>query len=406
MSTSVFESGLRALALSWLVFLGPGEAARATPAASPAEVSRFARSSNALGLDLYHTLSRTTGNLAFSPFAVESSLAMLERASGGETNAQIRRVMHVEGPADAALATASDIADGFAGLGRRYELVAAQRLFVDGGRAHGAPRGQLLASFVEPLDFSSSEGAASRINAWAASGVGRRFGEVVSPSAITSSTSFVIASAVYFRGPWKRQFSKADTAPRPFYRTPADPTDVPTMHISKGAFEAASVDGVSLLELPYAGDRLAMILAIPEGELELASVEARLSPEALDRWFAALRPEVIDVFVPRFRVEATFPLEDALKSAGMSHAFDGAVADFTPIASRGVSVDVLSQHVYLEVNEEGTMAWAMNLGFGKKAAPDEIRADRPFLFFLRDSMSGLILFMGRVSDPLLGAAPT
>lgn len=372
-------------------------------ARDPVELSRFTQSNNALGLDIYARARLQRGNVAVSPLAISNALVLLWLGARGETRAEIQRAFHAEGAPEAAVGTAGEIAKSLADPARKLTFRAADRLFVD-KRSAVEPAfieraGRSFGALVEPVDFASLPDASRRaINDWVAGQTDNHIRELVAPGAVDATTTLVIASAIYFRAKWRSTFSKESTWEEPFYKTPTEPVNVPMMH-QKESLRTAWIEDVGVLELPYEGGELAMILVLPTGGGALSQVEARLSTATLDRWIAALEPERLAVCLPRFEIAEKLPLREHLEALGVARALDPRRADLTAIARGGVFVRELSHEVYLRVDEEGTEAAAGTLSSSSKASPGEFRADQPFLFFIREARSGLILFIGRISDP-------
>jgi serpin B len=344
--------------------------------------------------------------VAISPLVVSNVLVQAWASARGETAAQIQSVLRAEGDSARALQSFAKFTDELGNPSRKHVFRAATRLFIEKTQVSeaGDPK-QVesgLSGEVEPVDLvSAPEASRRRVNDWIASQTQQSIRDLVPPGTITPMTVMVIASGAYFSSNWLMRFSERYTWEDSFYRTPADHKDVPMMHTDAWV-RYASVDGVSVVEMLYEGGEVAMTLALPEERAEfdaLAKVEARLSLATLDGWIAALRKTAMSLSLPRFTINTYLPLRASLQAMGMSLAFDGARADFTNIGRRGVHVDELFHKVRLEVNEAGTTGSAGGSLTEALAAPPEFRADRPFLFFIREVRSGLILFMGRVSDP-------
>jgi serpin B len=156
-----------------------------------------------------------------------------------------------------------------------------------------------------------------------------------------------------------------------------------------------------VLEMPYKGGDLAMVVVLPAAPDGLPAVEQRLTPEALGKWLAADRGRPVEVWLPRFRIEAGSSLGDALQGLGMATAFDPQVADCSGLAGEGVSLSRVAHRAFVDVDEEGTEAAAVTgfVGDLPGPVPVDFRADRPFLFLIRDVKYGTILFMGRLTNP-------
>lgn len=167
-----------------------------------------------------------------------------------------------------------------------------------------------------------------------------------------------------------------------------------------GRFRICSTDGVQLLELPYAGNDLAMVMLLPEKVDGLAALEQSLTAEAFAAWLARLREREVTVYLPRFKVMAEFELADVLPKMGMIDAF-GAKADFSGIdGKRGLFISNVVHKAFVGVDEEGTeAAAATGVVMKRVSVPLVFRADRPFVFMIRHNATGSILFMGRVVNP-------
>ena len=395
--------------------LAPTQSA-VTPAApvtplSAAEPWGLAGSSNAFGFDLYAKVRAQTGNLALSPFSISTALMITWAGARGETAAQMRQVLHLVGTTEQVLDLAGKLATSYQNPGPQITLRLANRLFGektlgfrqayidDVSRAFPAP--------LEPLDFKhAAELGRQRMNLWVAKVTEDRIKDLIPLGSVGSHTRLVVANATYFLGDWKDQFAELRTAPAAFRTSSSKSVDVPTMH-RKHRFGFTETDGVMLLEMPYQGDPLAMTLVLPVDLDGLDAVEARLSLATVDQWIATLAVRQVDVALPRFTMNSgVLMLDGALEALGMPFAFDPDKADFGGLAesSTGLCVSHVYDKAFIKIDEKGTKPPAkttldMWRGDGFPPKPNEFHADHPFLFFIRDVRSGLILFMGRVSDP-------
>jgi serine protease inhibitor len=166
-------------------------------------------------------------------------------------------------------------------------------------------------------------------------------------------------------------------------------------------FPLAALDNLDILELPYQGDRLAMVVLLPKKRDGLTALEKSLSRENLDRWLGLLGPQPVRLSLPRFKLERRFELSRTLQAMGMIDAFAAGKADFSGMTgNRELFISLVIHQAEVEVNEEGTEASAATAVVHKRGAPPTaFVADHPFLFLIRDRQSGSILFMGRVVNP-------
>ena len=170
-------------------------------------------------------------------------------------------------------------------------------------------------------------------------------------------------------------------------------------------FKYADVDGLQLLELPYVGDDLSMVVLLPREPDGLKGVEDLLNPQTLDRWLAQAREQKVAVSLPKFKMSAQFSLAKPLAEMGMTDAFSPN-ANFSGMdGERDLFISAVVHKAFVDVNEEGTEAAAatgvvMRMNAVMMPRPTPIfRADHPFIFLIRDTRSGSILFLGRLVDP-------
>ncbi|MCB9610972.1 MAG: serpin family protein [Sandaracinus sp.] len=389
-------------------------------AATDAQAALFARSVNAFGLDLWKHVGE--GNQTISPASVAIALDMTLAGARGETADQMARVLHVEGDRDAFHAAAGGMLVRWSASSDALTLAIANRLFGHEGFTFEAPflalTRERYGAPLERLDFTSPEPARVHINGWVAERTHDRIRDLIPPRGIDGQTRLVLTNAIYLLAKWEEPFQGRSTRPSPFFVNGTEERAVPTMNAT-GDRRFAQVDGVRVLELPYAAGNLAMLFVLPDARDGLSAVEARLDATTLDAWVAALRTQRTRVALPKFRVapEPSFALGAALQTMGMPLAFRRGEANFTAMANPSDPADRLAisevfHKAFVDVNEEGTEAAAatavvMARGGGMPAPPDaEWIADHPFLFFLRDTASGAVLFVGRVVEPIVGVDAT
>ncbi len=231
--------------------------------------------------------------------------------------------------------------------------------------------------------------------------------DLIPAGVLSDMTRLVLTNAIYFKGNWLHQFNKDSTQPAPFHLSATQKVEVPLMfQKERYKFGRAKFgeSGLKVLELPYKGEELSMVLLLPDETDGLAALEKELTAENLKSWTAKLgKPEVM-VFLPKFKMTAEFQLNDVLAKLGMPLAFAPGSADFSGMDGKmDLYISAVVHKAFVDVNEEGTeAAAATGVVFGVTSVPvdpPEFRADHPFVFLIRDNRSGAILFMGRVLDP-------
>lgn len=365
-----------------------------------------AKAGNRFGDALYAASAGEPGNLFMSPLSVRIALAMTYGGAKGETAEEMAKVLKLEGSAEevhGAMAALQESLDAAAGEGQ--ELAIANRLWGRSGEPFLPEYLQLTRSYygaaLEALDFAGdTEGSRQRINAWVGEKTAGMIPELLSKGALDGSTVLVLTNAIYFKGRWLRQFDPANTKERDF-RSPDGVVKAPMM-FQKGKFLYGEGSDAQVLEMPYEGERLSMVVVLPREVDGLAAVEAKMAGEGLEPWLAKASSTEIEVMFPRFKAESTLALSETLKQLGLVKAFGA--ADFSGMSSGGgLQISEVIHQAVVEVNEEGTEAAAATAVVMTRSAavgrPKQFLADRPFLFAIRDRESEAVLFVGRLVKP-------
>ena len=375
----------------------------------PSGVATAVGGNTQFALDLYQTQRAAPGNLFFSPYSISVALAMTYGGARGETAAQMARALHFDlGP--------QDLHPAFAGLEARLaevgrqgavQLHVANRLWPHQDypflEEYLALVKQFYGVLLTPLDYRRAEAARQTINAWAEEQTEHKIRDLIPAGILDALTRLVLTNAIYFKGNWASQFKASLTRREPFWVTPGNTVQVQMM-AQEREFGYAETDGLQVLELPYVGDNLSMIVLLPRERDGLAGLEDALTAKNLSQWAARLGKEEIEVFLPRFEVTYAVRLDATLRSMGMTDAFS-ARADFSGMdGARLLTIGAVLHKAFVVVNEEGTEAAAATAVLAKalglpRPAP-LFRADHPFLFLIREKRTGSILFLGKVVNPV------
>jgi serpin B len=391
-----------------------------------AERQELAAGNNRLALDLFARIrAKDQGNLFFSPFSIRAALAMTYAGARGATAAQMKQALHFSLP-DARLhpAMGGAIADLNAG-NKGCELAVANSLWGERSRAFLKPFLELnrisYGAGLEAVDFKTAAEATRRhINGWVEAKTQQRISDLIPVGGVSKDTRLVLVNAVYFKGAWAERFDKALTTQETWAY---GAKRVPLMHrrARYGYAQQRMVDHptrdsgpdngeVQVLELPYAGDAVSMLVLLPSINTRLSDLENELTDAKLTAAVAALEPQEIEVGLPRF--SATWGTKDlgpkdlgVLPALGMKDAFSYPQADFSGMdGSHELYIDAVFHKAFVNVQEEGTeaaaaTAVAMKVGSPMPREAVVFRADRPFLFLIREKASGTILFLGRLTAP-------
>jgi serpin B len=218
----------------------------------------------------------------------------------------------------------------------------------------------------------------------------------------------VLVNAIYFYGKWLTPFQPKDTSKATFQSGPGKSEDVPMMS-QTSRFPYADLDSVQVLELPYQGDELSMLIVLPKAKDGLTALESGLSSKTIDEWTSRLAPTEVEVHFPKFKMTwGTENLTGALETLGMKDAFDASTANFAGMDGNphNLFIGMVLHKAFIDVKEEGTEAAAATavgmMAMGAPMPKPEFIADHPFLFLIQDNKTGSILFMGRLVDPNAG----
>jgi serpin B len=366
---------------------------------------------NDFAFDLYAHLAKEEGNLFLSPASISTALAMTYAGARGQTADEMARTLHFtldQQRLHPAFATV--LRDWKAeGKKRAYQLTVANALWGQKGFAFvpeflNTTRVHYGAGLIDVDFVSNAELARKTINEWVEKQTQDKIKQILQPGVLNTNTRLVLTNAIYFKGDWASQFKKDATRKEPFHVTARQTVDVPLMHQTE-SFPYLEADTFQMLELPYAGGDLSMAVLLPRQVDGLAALEKTLSEPRVKEWSAKLRKQKVAVTLPRFQLTRAFDLMQALTQLGMPLAFDqDGKSDFSGIGgSPGwLYLSAVIHKAFVDVNEQGTEAAAATAVVIAARAFIQVptfRADRPFLFLIRDNRSGSILFLGRVTNP-------
>ena len=380
-------------------------------AAEGTEMKTLVEGNTAFALQLYGTLRITEGNLVLSPYSISSALAMTYAGARGETARQMEQTLHFDQtrtdlhPLFGRLDTALKAARG------DNELNIANSLWPQKKYPFRQEFLRLLkqdyGATVTPLDYEGqAEQARVMINQWVDDKTRHKIAEIIGPGVLNDLTRMVLVNAIYFKGTWATKFRESATQPDNFYPQPDTTITVPFMHM-RGQFSYGENDQLQLVALPYVGRQLEMIILLPRSRDGIGQLEKALTVASLSAWTSGMRNQQVDVALPKFKMSSGFGLGNTLRALGMKDAFDMDRADFSGMDGRThwLYISAVLHKAYIDVNEKGTEAAAAtavsvaSLALRVEEPAREFRADHPFLFLIRDSTTGSILFMGRVAKP-------
>uniref|UniRef100_A0A7C3RJ16 Serpin family protein n=1 Tax=Dictyoglomus thermophilum TaxID=14 RepID=A0A7C3RJ16_DICTH len=368
-------------------------------------------SNNAFGIDLYKKIiTEEKGNIFISPYSISSALAMTYAGARGNTEKQMAKVLYFNIPQEDLHKAFSSLNSYFNRPNKSYQLAIANSLWGQTNYPFQKEFISLLNKYysagfneVDFINEENREKARLTINKWVEDKTNNKIKNLIHPEDISALTRLILVNAIYFKGKWQNQFDPQETRDMPFNLENQKKISVPMMH-QEGRFNYTEDDEVQVLELPYSENEVSMIIFLPKEGISLSDFEKEISVERINKLLSNLTQEKVDVYIPKFKMEKRYILNKPLIDLGMKDAFDMSLADFSGMTgSKDLYISKVIHQSFIEVNEEGTEAAAATavIMSGKAIAPMiiEFKADRPFLFIIRDIKTNTILFMGRFVEP-------
>ncbi|XP_007440468.2 plasminogen activator inhibitor 1 isoform X2 [Python bivittatus] len=384
----------------------------AAPPPSGYHVARVAQLSTDFGVKVFREVTKASKdqNVAFSPYGVASVVAMLQVASGGSTRSQIQDAV-VYSLKERGIPRALRLLQKTLTDPRSEDVVEmADALFVQRDlplvpnfmlRFH-----RIFDQMVKQVDFTESARARDIINAWVKQHTDGMIQDFLQKGTLDAMTRLVLVNAIHFKGLWQLPFPEAATRHRIFHKLDGSTLSVPMMEqtaqFNYGEFSTPDQVGYDVIELPYQGEVLSMLIATPfQLNAPLSALAAAVDAQLIAEWKSNMSAVTRLLVLPKFSLESEADLRGPLEALGMTDMFDSQKANFSCLSVRdSLFVAQALQKVKIDVNESGTEASSATAAIiYSRMAPLEIVLDRPFLFVVRHNPTGTILFMGQVMEP-------
>ena len=389
-----------------------------SPNVSSADLAELVSGNTAFALNLYRLLSaENTANLFYSPYSISVALAMTYAGARGETEQQMANALHFSLPQERLHAAFNALDQQLIALAQgRQGSEAGQGFRLHIANALWGQQGfEFLNEFLDTLaqnygaglrlvDFSTNPEAARQvINQWVSDQTEQKIQDLIPQGALDPLTRLVLTNAIYFNAAWQYPFQKEATSEEPFFLLNGEQITVPMMKLNKSLLYAEGTD-YQLVSLPYEGGSIEMVVILPaDGQFE--ALQAKIAPAWLTEALAQRQFQMVNLSLPKFKVESDFSLVDALSTLGMPAAFQPDQADFSGMDGRkDLYIGEVLHKAYVNVDEAGTEAAAataviMELTAALPEQPVIMTVNRPFLFLIREVQSGTVLFIGQVTQP-------
>ncbi|XP_041648098.1 leukocyte elastase inhibitor-like [Cheilinus undulatus] len=410
-----------------------------------------AEASNRFSLAMFKQLIDTDkpANIFYSPFSISSALAMVSLGARGKTAEQMLEVLGFgsgnvpNAPTDQQMqmqmmmqtqetiqlsssqSPETGVPDVHVEFGKlfaelnnpdkEYTLSTANRLYGEQTLNFSQDYLDVLTEHyraaVERVDFKqNAEGVRVNINDWVEKETNNKIKNLLAEGTVTRQTVLVLVNAIYFKGTWKQQFKKEKSYDG-LFRINKNENKPVTMMSQTARFNYYDDKDlqVMVLEMPYKGMDLSMLIFLPNDIEDDSTGLQKLELELTHEKFMELTdPDVmisdmVDVMLPKFKLEENYDLNEVLQNMGMVDLFDSSKSNLSGMSSaKNLSVTKVVHKAFVDVNEEGTEAAAATgvvIGVTSVRLSVSFNADHPFLFFIRHNPSKTILFSGRFCNP-------
>lgn len=369
------------------------------------------RSINKFTFDIYRYFAAKNSNgLFISPYSISSALSMTYAGAEGKTASEMESVLHLD----------PEIHRSMAALINDINSVPGETASVKTANALWPAKDEhLLDSFtgkvnrfyeasLTPLDYrDNTEEARKTINKWVDKETEEKIKNLIGEGVLKKDTSLILTNAIYFKSDWMIKFDPQNSRAMPFYTNPAK--SVPTVMMTKTDKDLrySNESDLEIAEIPYRNKRFSMLILLPHKGVELEKIEKKLDHLKFTEWTSFMSQKKVKLTMPKFKTEQGFELSEALKEMGMTSAFNAKGADFSGMnGKKNLYIGAAVHKTFLEVGEDGTEAAAATAVIMTKTSamhdPEktiEFKADRPFIYVIRDNQTGAILFIGRYTKP-------
>ncbi len=383
-----------------------------TVASQPEEESTFkmARAYTSLGFDIYDECRHLDGseNIFISPASIALALAMTYNGAAGETKEEMSGVLGISGMSDEEInETNRLLLESLKVMDRAVELSIANSLWLSKDLNF---KEEFLCNSQKHFGADLFKGiSAAKVNNWVKEETKGRIEKIV--DMITPDVIAVLINAIYFNGTWKNEFDEKVTREDTFHLSACD-TKIHPMMRQSGRYDYYECDAFQSIRLPYGKGRTGMYIFLPSEDSNMELFSERLTADNWNKWTSSMGKRRGRIVLPRFKTEFEISLKGILKQLGMARAFSPPDADFGAMCSpkRGnVFISEVLHKTYVDVNEKGTEAAAAtsvtmaltSVSVEDQEEPFNMVVDRPFFVAIVDGETGLVLFMGSVTDPKL-----
>ncbi|MBR2194711.1 MAG: serpin family protein [Salinivirgaceae bacterium] len=359
---------------------------------------------NGFAMGAYARLAETGDNFVFSPLSLNFAMRMVEEGARRTTSAEMAAVLN---PAEGAEQIGGNVRRYQASLNGNgaCDLTVANSVWV--AKGYG-----LLPAFVDTLklcygaacgqlNFATRRAcrlACAEVNRWVAGQTNGKITNLLTDNMLNANTRMVLVNAINFKCQWMSKFKPKNSSGKDFYSIDGSTKNI-TFMSQTGDFDYCETADFKAVELPYEGGRFSMLIVMP-ADGQFGKFESGLTSDFVGCVVDSLDNEHVALSMPKFNAASSVDFGQILKAMGMVEAFGGA-ADFSGMSGKqDLQLSKVVQKTVVEVDESGTEAASataatmmVKSAYFPKTKHFDI--DHPFVYFIRDTQTNIILFAGR-----------
>ncbi|NOZ46827.1 MAG: serpin family protein [Chlorobi bacterium] len=360
-----------------------------------------------LAFNFYKQLKSEKGNLFYSPFSLSSALAMTYAGAKGETKNQMSTALYFNDDYEKVAKSFSLFNSTISNYNStEISLEIANGIFADSNwkflDSYFSFIKNNFDATIQNINMHDKQNATKIINEWSNEKTHGKIPEIINENDLDLAR-LILANSIYFKGIWKSKFNKEQTNKSNFFLNDNSRVEANFMFLSD-TLKYWTDNDIQILEIPYAGEDLSMLILLPGEKNGFQNFENELTLENYNNWINSLKKQKIDIYLPKFKVKYEKEFKDILSNLGMPVAFSR-MADFSGMTGKqDLQIDKVIHKSFIEVNEEGSEAAAVTAVVmrEKSAALKKVfRANHPFVFIIKENLHNSILFMGRLENPAL-----
>ena len=357
---------------------------------------------NAFSFSLWHTINQASRdtNVFVSPLSVSFALGMTMNGANGQTYDEMRSALQF------GTATIASIDSGYksliellGSLDPSTTLSIANAIFYKSGIPFNQTflndAAKWFVAAVESQNFNDKPATLNAVNGWANSKTNGRIPRVLDD--YDSQMVMFLLNAIYFKGSWRERFDPAQTSDATFHAVGGNQTK-PLMH-RQARMTYTETNTFQAVDLPYGDSAFTMTVILPKPDNSVESVAASLTQDSWRSLSTSYHTQLVELWLPKVTLSWKRGLIPDMQALGMRLAFSDA-ADFSRMTTNyPVMISLLQQNTFVAIDEKGTEAAAVTVvGIQPTSAPvaTTMRVDRPFIFVIRERLSGTVLFMGKI----------